>query len=507
MSHRPVGDCHYHAIISKWTKLQQVALRVLAETPELVHKVHYEAILQKKKMVVAEIYDFIGKRRFGGVKRQASVLFMNPTDDLINRAKYGREASKAKRLSTQFRNLHRGDSFLKDQYQKWKDPETGLQEDDLELIESVAHEIMVKMGYKPHIVDEPSKAKSFSAKELEMFAELNKAAIEKMNSDLQGEDPEDYQRRVYQEEVLRLPPTILDDWDEADADIESSLRDSMQDVLDVSALSSCDKEESLVITKVVSAKLHDGRGFSFCTISQRGYYPSELQRPNQDSTKAFLEISGSEGDLIWFSVCDGHGPNGDTASQYVAGELLKLFMFDYSRGKDIKASLSAAHSAAHYNLVNNADIDTSHSGTTVTTLVINSSQNKLIVSNVGDSTCMLGSLDTKRRALSSKLLCTEHTPLIEDERERIVRSGGLIMSVDQRDGLAPMDENWDLELAPPRVWSKENPDVGGCGFTRSVGDEVAHTFGITSQPEIFEYPLRSKDRILIVASDGVTQCK
>ena len=507
MSRRPVGDCHYHAIISKWTKLQKVALRVLAETPKLVHKVHYESILHEKKKVVAEIYDFIGKRRFGGVKRQASVLFMNPTEDLINRAKYGREASKARRLSIQFRNLHRGDSFIKEQFEKCKDPETGLQEDDLELIESVAHEIMVKMGYKPHIVDEPSKAKSFSEKELEMFAELNKEAIAKMKSDLQGEDPEDYKRRVYQEEVLRLPPTLLDDWDEADADIESSLRDSMQDRLDVSAHSQCDKEEALVITKVASAKLHNGRRFSFCAISQKGYYPSELQRPNQDSTKAHLEISGSEGNLNWFSVCDGHGPNGDKASEYVAGELLKLFVFDYSRGKDINASLTAAHAAAHDNIVNNAEIDTSHSGTTATTLLINSSQNKLIVSNVGDSTCMLGSLDTKTGSFSSKLLCTEHTPLIKDERERIVRSGGLVMSVDQHDGLAPMDENWDIELAPPRVWSKKNPDVGGCGFTRSIGDEVAHTFGITSEPEIFEYPLRSRDRILIVASDGVTQCK
>lgn len=71
------------------------------------------------------IYDFIGERRFGGVKRQASVLCMDRTEDLINGAKKGREAQKACGLSYQFKNLGRGPSFAKSQDQKWLHPETG----------------------------------------------------------------------------------------------------------------------------------------------------------------------------------------------------------------------------------------------------------------------------------------------------------------------------------------------------------------------------------------------
>ena len=79
----PVGDCHWYAITKKWVNLQEKAIHVLEDTPELVHVVHYEELLAGKDVVVETIYDFIGARRFGGVTRQAvsriifSSLFMH----------------------------------------------------------------------------------------------------------------------------------------------------------------------------------------------------------------------------------------------------------------------------------------------------------------------------------------------------------------------------------------------------------------------------------------------
>ena len=67
----PVGDCHYYAIIKKWVKLQEHAIKILSETPNLVCKVHYEELLEDKEAVVGRVYNFIGERRFGGIKRQA----------------------------------------------------------------------------------------------------------------------------------------------------------------------------------------------------------------------------------------------------------------------------------------------------------------------------------------------------------------------------------------------------------------------------------------------------
>jgi serine/threonine protein phosphatase PrpC len=104
-------------------------------------------------------------------------------------------------------------------------------------------------------------------------------------------------------------------------------------------------------------------------------------------------------------------------------------------------------------------------------------------------------------------LCTEHTPFRTDERERIKRAGGLIMTIGQRDGLEPVHENWESSN-PPRIWSSNRYDkFPGCGFTRSIGDEIAHTLGVTARPELFTYPLTEEDRVIILATDGVTECK
>lgn len=147
----PVGDCHYHSIVSKWTKLQHKALHIMETNPDIVHKIHYESILANKTETVKGVYKFIGERRFGGVQKQASVLFMTPDEDLIGGAKNGTEAQIANKLSTQFRNLGRGNSFAINQLAKWRHPTTGLEDENILIIESVSHEVMQGLGYETHI--------------------------------------------------------------------------------------------------------------------------------------------------------------------------------------------------------------------------------------------------------------------------------------------------------------------------------------------------------------------
>jgi serine/threonine protein phosphatase PrpC len=57
-------------------------------------------------------------------------------------------------------------------------------------------------------------------------------------------------------------------------------------------------------------------------------------------------------------------------------------------------------------------------------------------------------------------------------------------------------------MGPPRVWIKQQ-DIPGLAMTRSFGDEVASTVGITAMPEITEWQLTPEDKFLILASDGV----
>jgi len=87
------------------------------------------------------------------------VMFLPTRDDLITNARHSRESVKAHVLSEQFKNLIRGESFAKTQNQKWKDPETGLDDQALEIIESVAFELMEYFGYETKLVGKSVEGK------------------------------------------------------------------------------------------------------------------------------------------------------------------------------------------------------------------------------------------------------------------------------------------------------------------------------------------------------------
>ena len=55
-------------------------------------------------------------------------------------------------LSYQFKNLVRGKSFAKLQNQKWRHPTTGLDDDALEIIESIAFSMMEYFNYETKLV-------------------------------------------------------------------------------------------------------------------------------------------------------------------------------------------------------------------------------------------------------------------------------------------------------------------------------------------------------------------
>ena len=56
---------------------------------------------------------------------------------------------------------------------------------------------------------------------------------------------------------------------------------------------------------------------------------------------------------------------------------------------------------------------------------------------------------------------------------------------------------------PKRVWLK-NKQVPGLAMTRSIGDLVAASVGVISEPEIFVYSnLKPSDKAIVIASDGI----
>lgn len=46
-------------------------------------------------------------------------------------------------------------------------------------------------------------------------------------------------------------------------------------------------------------------------------------------------------------------------------------------------------------------------------------------------------------------------------------------------------------------------DIPGLAMTRSMGDGVAHSVGVTADPEVMQFTLSTNDKFLVIASDGV----
>lgn len=96
-----------------------------------------------------DINDFMGKRKFGKVLRRGSVAILKKVQDMMEGSRRGHGAKQASTLSYQFQNLTRGESFRKGQFQKWRKE---MADEDIHLVESVAREMMTRLGYEPHIV-------------------------------------------------------------------------------------------------------------------------------------------------------------------------------------------------------------------------------------------------------------------------------------------------------------------------------------------------------------------
>jgi serine/threonine protein phosphatase PrpC len=175
------------------------------------------------------------------------------------------------------------------------------------------------------------------------------------------------------------------------------------------------------------------------------------------------------------------------------------------------------------------------SGTTAVTACFHGG--RLTVCNVGDSRVILGhriavdvdgapveetkeeekveeAEEAKQKNLGKLVavpLTRDQTCYRLDERERVLKMGGEIKSIDQLEGTSAIHDNWgdfihgeqvNIHGDPPRVWvpGKKYP---GCAFTRSFGDSMGEEIGITACPEIVTCDITTRDEILVVASDGV----
>ena len=235
-------------------------------------------------------------------------------------------------------------------------------------------------------------------------------------------------------------------------------------------------------------------------ICRVGFSGVSLKKLNQDDYFIFPNFLNNS-TYSFFGVCDGHGTFGQNISFYlkenlpqnVMNEFLKYDIQNLSEINTYFFSQIILYTFSETNKEMNEDerIDSSISGSTCVSVIC--TPERLFCINVGDSRCVLGKFDKNKNQWIPKNLSKDHKPSDPNEKSRIIKSGGRIESF--------MDEEGNYE-GPERVWLK-NEDTPGLAMSRSFGDEIAHTVGVTVSPDIYDYLFVEEDKFIILASDGI----
>ena len=139
---------------------------------------------------------------------------------------------------------------------------------------------------------------------------------------------------------------------------------------------------------------------------------------------------------------------------------------------------------------NEIHFDTNFSGSTCTILF--QIGNYLICSNVGDSRAIMIKENNEIIELSK-----DQKPEDPEEKKRIENMGGIVSQCNDL-----YDDG--KEGGPFRIWLK-GCDYPGIAMSRSIGDQIAHSIGVSSEPEIFNFDINEKCECLVIGSDGIFQ--
>ena len=192
---------------------------------------------------------------------------------------------------------------------------------------------------------------------------------------------------------------------------------------------------------------------------------------------------------------DGHGAVGQEVSGFLKENLPSDLNTAIKASKkdivleNVNDIITQTFKNVNFKLSNNEMINSHLSGSTCVSLIY--TPYKLITANVGDSRAIMGQLVNGQ--WKSMDLTRDHKPSEPDEKMRILAKGGRI---------EPMRDDDLTFIGPPRVWLKEE-DLPGLAMSRSFGDRVAHSVGVSAEPEIKEYLLTKEDKFFIIASDGL----
>lgn len=240
----------------------------------------------------------------------------------------------------------------------------------------------------------------------------------------------------------------------------------------------------------------------YACVSQRGHYPDQPFKANQDAVLVKPDVIGGGGDHHLFAVFDGHGECGAETAFFCKSKLPQVLAEDAGALRAdppaaIHDALIKVNSQLHESL-----FDDSLSGTTACVVYVNGSE--LVVSNVGDSRCVLAVKNGG--VMKAKDLSWDQTPFVDSEVERVEQAGARVLTLGQMEGDKPLGKIWTNEMEcdgdPPRLWVKDG-FYPGTAFTRSLGDSIAKSIGVTADSEDIVHKLGADDAFVVLATDGV----
>lgn len=228
---------------------------------------------------------------------------------------------------------------------------------------------------------------------------------------------------------------------------------------------------------------------SYGGFSKKGFAPYNPKKKNQDS---LVMDEDPKTRSLFLCVMDGHGEEGDKVSISIKNKLTGYLFNHELFATDVKGALKDVIARCEAELLADKTIETEFSGTTFTCAVIR--DNSCTMANIGDSRTSLAYRDAVSGKVVGVNLTIDHKPELPLEKARIEKCGGRVFAVEYDDGID----------GPPRVWLG-HMDVPGLAMSRSLGDAVAHTAGVSSEPEFFEYEFSQgrEDLVLVMASDGL----
>ena len=214
--------------------------------------------------------------------------------------------------------------------------------------------------------------------------------------------------------------------------------------------------------------------------SRAGSNDTGERKTNQDAYLVLQNIQKVNNFNI-FGAFDGHGPHGHFVSNAVKAFFTEFFSEYpelYVTEKDPLnlesiyrlltlndyQIIKLAFFKAEQDLINN-NFDCNFSGTTC--VLVFQLGRKLICANAGDSRAIL--FDEERIIE----LSNDHKANLPEEYKRIKAAGGRVMPyiIDNE------------EVGPHRVWLKDE-EYPGLAMSRSIGDLVAGSVGVTAEPGI-----------------------